>query len=126
MSRDPSPVALDGQRQLFLDDHLVAHRSGLRRRVCPAERHRSNPLIWKTEPWEPELATLYGQTGALNWGFYSPDGTRIITTAADGTVRTFVVTTEELVELARSRLSRSLTTEECQKYLHVEECPERP
>ena len=37
-----------------------------------------------------------------------------------------VASTNELVALARSRLSRSLTTEECQKYLHLEEYPEGP
>jgi hypothetical protein len=36
------------------------------------------------------------------------------------------VSTDELVALARSRVTRSLTTEECQKYLHVEECPDEP
>jgi WD40 repeat protein len=81
--------------------------------------------LWDLSNGE-EIATLYGQTGVLNWAVYSPDGTSIITTALDGTVRSFVVSTEELVALAQSRLSRSLTTEECQKYLHVEECPERP
>jgi WD40 repeat protein len=81
--------------------------------------------LWDLSTGE-EMQTLYGQTGALNWGIFSPDGTSIITTAVDGTVRSFVVSTERLVELARSRLSRSLTTEECQKYLHVEECPVKP
>jgi len=30
----------------------------------------------------------------------------------------------ELIALAKSRLTRSLTTEECQQYLHLEDCPE--
>jgi hypothetical protein len=37
-----------------------------------------------------------------------------------------VVDTDELVALARSRVTRSLTAEECQKYLHVDDCPQRP
>jgi WD40 repeat protein len=72
------------------------------------------------------LATLYGQTGTLNEMAYSPDGTQIATAGGDGTIRTFVVNTDELVALARSRVTRSLTTEECQRYLHVDECPQRP
>jgi hypothetical protein len=30
------------------------------------------------------------------------------------------------VALGRSRVTRSLTTEECRQYLHVEECPTSP
>jgi WD40 repeat protein len=71
-----------------------------------------------------ELTTMYVQSGVLNGMAASRDGTRIATAAADGTIRTYVVDTDELVAMARSRVTRSLTTEECQKYLHVEECPE--
>jgi WD40 repeat protein len=81
--------------------------------------------VWDIATGE-ELATMYGQTGSLSFLAYSPDGTRIATTAADGTLRTFVLSTEELVALAESRVTRSLTTAECQKYLHVEECPVSP
>jgi hypothetical protein len=31
-----------------------------------------------------------------------------------------------LIALAKSRVTRSLTTEECQQYLHVEACPAEP
>jgi WD40 repeat protein/class 3 adenylate cyclase len=81
--------------------------------------------VWDIATGE-ELATLYGQTGSLNFLDYSPDGTRIATAAADGTLRTFVLSTEELISLAKSRVTRSLTTAECQKYLHVDECPVSP
>jgi hypothetical protein len=33
---------------------------------------------------------------------------------------------EELVALAQERLSRSLTDDECRRYLHLEACPEGP
>ena len=41
-------------------------------------------------------------------------------------VRVYALQMEDLVALAKSRLTRSLTTEECQKYLHVEQCPLEP
>ena len=41
-------------------------------------------------------------------------------------VRVYELQMEDLVALANSRLTRSLTTEECQKYLHVEQCPLEP
>ena len=73
-----------------------------------------------------ELLTLPG-------GFdveFTPDGTRVIVATWDEAgrhvVRMFLLKLEEIVALAKSRVTRSLTTEECQKYLHVEECPAEP
>jgi len=38
-------------------------------------------------------------------------------------VRVYVLPIEDLMALAKSRVTRSLTPQECQKYLHVEQCP---
>ena len=57
---------------------------------------------------------------------FSPDGTRLITANWDNTVRVYVLPIEELIALAESRVTRSLTTEECQQYLHVGQCPPTP
>jgi hypothetical protein len=40
--------------------------------------------------------------------------------------RIYTLQLEDLIRLARSRLTRSLTVEECRKYLHMEECPVTP
>jgi WD40 repeat protein/DNA-binding SARP family transcriptional activator len=80
--------------------------------------------VWDLEAGE-EIATLYGNDTQLAPIRISPDGT-MVTIGADGLVRIYTVDTEELVALARSRVTRSLTREECRKYLHVEECPARP
>jgi hypothetical protein len=75
---------------------------------------------------EQELLTLPG-------GFeveFTPDGTRVITATRDERgqqiVRTYLLRLEDIVALAKSRVTRSLTTEECQQYLHVDECPAEP
>jgi WD40 repeat protein len=81
--------------------------------------------IWDVQSGQ-EVASLYGNTGQVGGVYFSPDGTRVVTGGADGTVRIYAVPTKELVALAKSRLTRSLTTEECQKYLHVDECPVGP
>jgi WD40 repeat protein len=55
---------------------------------------------------------------------FSPDGKYFAN--ADwsyGGVRIYMVDINELADLARSRLTRGLTQEECQQYLHVNECP---
>jgi hypothetical protein len=34
-----------------------------------------------------------------------------------------VLPTKDIIGLAKSRLTRTLTPEECQQYLHVDSCP---
>jgi len=54
----------------------------------------------------------------------SADGKRLFAGGfLDGIVRVFVLPLDEAMALARSRVTRSLTTEECQRFLHVEQCP---
>ena len=57
---------------------------------------------------------------------FSPDGKRLISSGFDGIARLFALDMDELVTLAQSRVTRSLTTEECKTYLHLDECPEVP
>jgi WD40 repeat protein len=73
-----------------------------------------------------ELLTLPG-------GFdveFTPDGRRIILATIDEQgrqlVRMYLLKLEDIVALARTRITRSLTTEECRKYLHMETCPAEP
>ena len=54
---------------------------------------------------------------------FSPDGTRLAYTAADGTVRVLALNIDDLIHLARSRLTRSWTQDECITYLHLDGCP---
>jgi WD40 repeat protein/serine/threonine protein kinase len=54
---------------------------------------------------------------------FSPDGTRLAYTAADGTVRVLALDIDDLLGLARSRLTRSWTQDECRSYLHLDRCP---
>jgi hypothetical protein len=56
---------------------------------------------------------------------FSPDGTRLAT-GGSNYVRIYLLQIEELFALARSRLVRSWTTEECRTYLHVEARPAEP
>ncbi|HEU4568428.1 MAG TPA: WD40 repeat domain-containing protein [Marmoricola sp.] len=54
---------------------------------------------------------------------FSQDGTRLLTAGDDGIVRVWTLDTDELIGIARSRLSRGLTTAECRRYLHQVPCP---
>ena len=70
-----------------------------------------------------ELLTLTGHTRAITEVAFSPDGTRLATSSNDGTVRVYVLSIDELIDLARSRLTRTWTEDECRQYLHLARCP---
>ena len=46
------PVEIGRDRQLFLDDYLIASSVGLRREVHPATKHSANPVLIPDKPWE--------------------------------------------------------------------------
>jgi WD40 repeat protein len=70
-----------------------------------------------------ELASLYGNTGNVFGVSFSPDGNRLATAGADGSVRMYTLRLDDLVDLARSRVTRSLTEDECRIFLHMDSCP---
>lgn len=69
------------------------------------------------------LLTLFGATKGLNGIVFSADGKRLITVSDDGNMRTYLLRLEDELALARSRLMRGWREEECQRYLHVAQCP---
>jgi WD40 repeat protein len=81
--------------------------------------------VWDASSGQ-ELQTLSGHPGEV-WDFaWSADGSRLLT-ASDGSIRFYLLRLEDLVTLARRRVTRSLSIEECQDYLHLpeEQCQER-
>ncbi|NIN64528.1 MAG: hypothetical protein GTO63_07465 [Anaerolineae bacterium] len=81
--------------------------------------------LWDAESGLP-LLSLGGHTDPVVGIACSPDGDYLATASFDGTTRVYVVQADSLLALARSRLTRPFTLEECQKYLHVEQCPAVP
>jgi WD40 repeat protein len=73
-----------------------------------------------------ELFSLYGNASNVFGASFSPDGNQLATAGADGTIRTYTLRIDDLIALAKSRLTRSLTDEECRKYLHAKVCPAAP
>src|SRR5262245_16802152 len=55
-----APIEVGLQKQLFLDDYLVASTTNVFRRIQPAEKSKSNPVIRQTEVWEDPFNILYG------------------------------------------------------------------
>lgn len=54
---------------------------------------------------------------------FSADGRFLAISGIDGSVRVYVMPIKDLMDLARERLTRDLTEEECRRYLHLDQCP---
>ena len=80
--------------------------------------------VWDAGTGE-ELLTLHAPDGLTSVAF-SPDGSQLAVASRDGTARIYLLKIEDLVALAKQRVTRSLTTEECQQYLHLATCPDEP
>jgi len=65
-----------------------------------------------------EVAVFRGHTKYVNGAKFSPDGKYIVTASADGTARIYLVHIQDLIALAKTRVTRELTCEERQLYLH--------
>ena len=72
-----------------------------------------------------ELWTFPAPDGLTGVAF-SPDGAQLAVGSRDGTDRIYLLNIEDLIALAKSRLTRQLTPEECQRFLHMEQCPTEP
>ena len=70
-----------------------------------------------------ELLTLGGNRDGVTGLAFSPDGTRLVTSSLDRTVRIYALDLDDLVSLARDRLTRELEPAECRQYLGLDACP---
>ena len=78
--------------------------------------------LWDAATGEEQL-TLLGHSNYLVYGVdFSPDGRLLATASPDGTAALHLLPIDELVEVARERVTRGLTDDECSQYLHVERC----
>ena len=108
---------------------LVGHRSGINdvdfspdgSRLATASFDLT-ARVWDLADGQ-ELLSLSLHTNFLTSVAFSPDGKRLVTTGADGTTRLYALDLDELVALARQRVTRSLTDDECRRYLHLDACP---
>jgi WD40 repeat protein/class 3 adenylate cyclase len=80
--------------------------------------------VWDATTGENLLTLPVDSRGAGGVSF-SPDGKRLAVGGASG-IYVFVLPIDEVVALAKSHLTRSLTPEECKQYLHVASCPNEP
>ena len=97
--------------------HLIAQSHDL------ASDHTAK--LWDAKSGK-ELLTLRGHSGYVSGVAFSPDGKRLAATSQDGAVQVYALDLRELLNLARSRVTRTLTAEECQRYFQSTTCPPLP
>jgi WD40 repeat protein/DNA-binding SARP family transcriptional activator len=70
-----------------------------------------------------QVLVLRGHEGSVGRVVFSADGSMLASQAADG-VRVWALDIDDLLEIARREVTRTLTDEECQQYLHLDRCAE--
>ena len=78
--------------------------------------------IWDTRTWRLTL-TIGGRAPALYGVAFSPDGSKLAAVGIDGLLRQYILDLQGLERLARERVTRGFTEQECWQYLHLSSCP---
>ncbi len=72
--------------------------------------------LWEM-PSGQKVAILRGHQGPVLFARFSLDGQQVITSGDDGTVRIYAISKKDLMQIARQRVSRSLSKHEQELYL---------
>src|SRR2546425_10321629 len=56
-----APLRIGHEKQLLFDDYVVGSLENVRRVLHHPERHRGNPILTGTEPWEKWVVEVYGR-----------------------------------------------------------------
>jgi WD40 repeat protein len=70
-----------------------------------------------------ELITMAAHSDPVHAVAWSQDGKYLLSAGTDLIIQVYAMDIDLLLNLARSRVTRNLTREECNKYLHVDEVP---
>ena len=78
--------------------------------------------LFDAQTYERQLV-LRADVGSSPWIDFRPDGSMLVSGDGYAMMRVWALDIDDLLEIARQNITRSLTDEECRQYLHVESCP---
>jgi WD40 repeat protein/DNA-binding SARP family transcriptional activator len=70
-----------------------------------------------------QALVLRGHSCAVSGVAFSPDGTKLASMSICDGIRVWALDIDDLLKIANREVTRSLTSEECRQYLHVDRCP---
>ena len=79
----------------------------------------STVRLWDVES-EVQTLVLRGHRSVVGRLAFSRDGSKLVSGAGDGVVRVWAIDLDELIAIARLKVTRVLTDDECRQYLHRE------
>jgi WD40 repeat protein len=93
--------------------------------IVTAGRNDSLVRVWDPATGE-RIAEFFTDRDAERLPFFdiSSDGRHMIALGGDDTLRVYTLDTDELIQIAKDRVTRSFTEDECRAHLHLESCPE--
>jgi WD40 repeat protein len=130
--RDGSTRAWDAMTAAALDTPLLVGSGTVRGVAYSADGQRiatasedGTVRMWDATTSELLMRWPAHDGGATDVSF-SSDGRFLISSGNDGTIRVYLAEVDDLIALAGSRVTRTLTDDECRRFLHLEACPEDP
>jgi WD40 repeat protein len=96
------------------------------KQIATANYLDGNVRLWDADTGTAQMILYKYASWPIGSVAYRPDGLVLAVQGAGGLMRFIPTRTEDIVELAHSRLTRWFTLEECQRYLHLDACPPPP
>jgi WD40 repeat protein len=78
--------------------------------------------VWNTSTQDVVYTSPVEPSAVVGVAF-SRDGSRVTAIYSDGRILVHAIALEDVIDIARARLTRGFTNEECRTYLHVPTCP---
>ena len=78
--------------------------------------------LWDPDSGEQRLLLRAHRAGVFAVDF-SPDGKKLATAGSGDGARVWALDLDDLLEIARDQVTRTLTDDECHQYLHLDDCP---
>ncbi len=108
---------------LVVEPGHVASPDG--RFVATTSRSNEPVTVWDASDGSPVASLDPNLVAGIPYIFFHPDDPYVTLLGEGGILLTYTLDTDQLVEIARERVTRSLSDTECQTFLHLDTCPLR-